>query len=490
MGARRRVLVALALMAACLLVYGQAVRFDFINYDDNSYVTENPAVRAGFTAASVRWAFTTIDYFYWQPLTWLSHILDVQIFGLKAGGHHLTSVLVHSVNAALAFVVLLGLTGAFWRSAAAAAIFALHPLRVESVAWVAERKDLLSGFWFLAALGLYVRYVKRPSRAGYYLVVVAFLAGLMSKPMVMTLPFLLLLLDWWPLKRRAFAEKLPLFGLAALSVFLTSIATGRLGAINWGASLTLEQRIANLLVSYVKYLELSFWPHDLTLLYPFRTAVPLGQAAAAAILLAAITGAVLWQARRRPYLIVGWLWFAFVLLPAAGVVQVGRQGMADRFTYLPHLGLAIAVVWGAADLLGSRAAIPLAVATLLLAVASLRQVPVWRDSVTAFTQAVAVTRDNPGAHHYLAAALDDRGRYDEALPHHAEAVRLEPSYFVAQCAYGAALERRGEFEPAIEHFEAALRYLPGYPDALRHLEAARKSLDLSKGSGLKLESGR
>jgi tetratricopeptide (TPR) repeat protein len=318
----------------------------------------------------------------------------------------------------------------------------------------------------------------------------AFVAGLMSKPMVMTLPFLLLLLDWWPLKRRAFAEKLPLFGLAALSVFLTSIATGRLGAINWGSSLSLGQRIANLLVSYVKYLELSVWPHDLALLYPFRTAVPVWQAAAAAILLAAITLAALSQARKRPYLIVGWLWFALVLFPAAGLVQVGRQGMADRFTYLPHLGLAIAVAWGAAELLGRRAMIAAVSAALLLALASLRQIPVWRDSITAFTQAVAVTRNNPAAHHYLAAALDDRGRLDEGLPHHAEAVRLEPSYFVAQCAYGTALERKGDLEPAIEHFQQALRYLPGYPDAQQHLEAARKALDLSKGSGLKLESGR
>jgi tetratricopeptide (TPR) repeat protein len=218
--------------------------------------------------------------------------------------------------------------------------------------------------------------------------------------------------------------------------------------------------------------------------------VPLWQAAAAAALLAAITLGALSQARKRPYLIVGWLWFAFVLLPAAGLVQVGRQGMADRFTYLPHLGLAIVVVWGMADWLGSRAVIPVAAAVVILAVASLRQMPVWRDSISAFTQAVGVTRDNPAAHHYLAAALDDRGRYDEALPHHAEAVRLEPSYFVGQCAYGAALERRGELELAIEHFETALRYLPGYPDAVQHLASARKSLDLSKGSGLKLESGR
>ncbi len=493
MDRRRRVLVALALAAACLLVYAQAARFQFINYDDNGYVTENPWVRAGFTAAGVRWAFTAVDYYYWQPLTWLSHMLDCQLFGLRPAGHHLTSVLFHIANTLLAFAVLLRLTGAFWRSAAAAAIFALHPLRIESVAWIAERKDLLSGFLFLAAIWCYLRYVERPSRARYYAVIGLFVLGLMAKPMVMTLPVVLLLLDWWPLGRRAFAEKLPLFALAALSIFVTSIGTARLGAINWGASVTIGQRISNTLVSYVRYLELSVWPHDLAILYPFRTAVPLWQAALAALLLAALTLAALWQARRRPYLAVGWLWFVAMLAPASGLVQVGRQGMADRFTYLPHIGLAMAAVWGVADLLAAhrRAAAALGVAApAALAVLTLLHIPVWRDSVTLFTRAVAATRDNSGAQHYLAAALDDQQRYAQALPHHAEAVRLEPSYFVAQCAYGAALDRHGDIKAAMEHYRQALRDYPDYPDARRLLEADQKKLDLSKASGLKLKEER
>jgi tetratricopeptide (TPR) repeat protein len=491
--ARQRLLIALALAVACLIVFGQAVRFDFINYDDNAYVTENPHVRAGLTWEGVHWAFTTIDYFYWQPLTWLSHMQDCQVFGVRPAGHHVMNVLLHTLNTLLLFAVLLRLTGAFWRSATATAIFALHPLRIESVAWIAERKDLLSAFFFLLAIWLYLRYVERPSRGRYYLVIGAFVLGLMSKPMVMMLPFLLLLLDWWPLKRRAFAEKAPMITLALLSSFLTSIATGRLGPINWGTSLSFAQKISNTLVSYVRYLELSFWPHDLAILYPFRTAVPIWQAAGAALLLALITLAALLQARRRPYLLFGWLWFTIALAPASGLVQVGRQGMADRFTYLPHIGLILAVVWGMAELLDAyrRAAAAIAItAAAVMAGVTLRHIPVWHDSVTLFANTVEVTSANPAAQHYLAAALDDRSRYAEALPHHAEAVRLDPSYFVAQCTYGAALERQGDLEGAAASFEAALRYFPNLPDTKKHLEELRKALDLSKASGLKLKSER
>jgi tetratricopeptide (TPR) repeat protein len=486
-------MVAVLLAAACLLVFGQAARFDFINYDDNGYVTDNAHVRAGLTWDGVRWAFTSIDYYYWQPLTWLSHMEDCQLFGLRPAGHHLKSLLFHTLNTLLLFAVLLRLTGALWRSATVAAIFALHPLRIESVVWIAERKDLLSGFLFLAAIWFYLRYIDRPSRGRYYFVVGTFILALMAKPMVMTLPFLLLLLDWWPLKRRAFAEKAPMIALAVLSSFVTSIATGRLGPINWGSSLSLWQKVSNTLVSYVRYLELSFWPHDLAVLYPFRTAVPWWQAAGAALLLAGITLAALTQAKRRPYLIVGWLWFAIALAPASGLVQVGRQGMADRFTYLPQIGLILAVVWAAAELLEAHRRIAATVAitaTVLFASISLRYMPMWRDSVTLFTNTVEVTSDNPAAQHYLAAALDDQKRYAEALPHHAEAVRLDPSYWVAQATYGAALERQGDLEGAVGRFQEALRYFPNYPDAKKHLEDDRKLLDLSKASGLKLKSER
>lgn len=470
---RRRRLVALALVAACLFVYGQAVSFGFLNFDDNGYVTENQWVRLGLTVAGVRWAFTAVDYYYWQPVTWLSHMIDCQMFGLRPGWHHLTSLLLHIANVLLLFGLLLRLTAAFWRSALVAAIFALHPTRIESVVWIAERKDLLGGFFFLAAIGCYLRYTERPSRGRYVLVIGAFVLGLMSKPMVMTLPVILLLLDWWPLRRRAFAEKLPMFMLAGFSSIITSIGTVRLGAINWGSSLSAGQRIANALISYVRYLELSFWPHGLAILYPFRTAVPAWQAALAALLLTVITGLALWQARRRPYLIVGWLWFTLGLFPASGVVtQVGWQGMADRFTYLPQIGLAIAVTWGAADLIGNRrraAALLSGAVVALFAIAAMRQAPVWRDSVTVFAHAVVVTDGNPAAQHYLAAALEERGRFDDAFRHHAEAARLEPYYPVMPFSYGVALERRGQAAAAIEQFQRVLVHFPNHLDAQRHI---------------------
>ena len=449
------------------------MNFAFLNFDDSGYVTNNQWVKLGVTAAGVRWAFTNVEDYYWQPLTWLSHMIDCQLFGVRPGWHHFTSLLFHIANTLLLFAVLLRLTAAFWRSALAAAIFALHPMRIESVVWVAERKDLLGGFFFLAAIWCYLSYTERPSRGRYFLVIAAFVLGLMSKPMVMTLPVILLLLDWWPLRRRAFAEKLPMFLLAGLSSFVTSIGTARLASINWGSSLSLGQRIANGLISYVRYLELSFWPHDLAILYPFRTAVPPWQTALAALLLAAITALALWQARRRPYLIVGWLWFALGLFPASGIVtQVGWQGMADRFTYLPQIGLTIAVIWGVADLLGThrRAAAALSgTIVALFAIAAMRQVPVWRDSVTVFAHAVVVTGRNPAAQHYLAAALDERGRFDEAFPHHAEAARLEPYYLIMPFSYGVALERRGQSAAAIEQFQRVLVHFPNHLDAQRHI---------------------
>jgi protein O-mannosyl-transferase len=488
---RRTLIVALALAAACIAVYAPAVRCEFLNYDDNGYITDNPTVRAGLTPNGVRWAFTELRWFYWQPLTWLSHMLDCQIFGLHPAGHHVVSIAFHIANVLLLLAILLRLTGAFWRSAAAAAIFGLHPLRAESVVWIAERKDLLSGVLFLGAIWLYLRYVERPSNARYGLVLLALVLGLMAKPMVMTLPVILLLLDWWPLKRRAFAEKAPMFFLALVSMFITSIGTASLGIINWGSSLTVGERIANTLVSYMRYLQLSIWPEKLAILYPFRLAVPLWESALAALLLAAITFAAAAQARRRPYLIVGWLWFALALAPASGITQVGRQGMADRFTYLPQIGLIIAAVWAAADLARNRRilACTLAVAAVTaFAVRTAAYVPVWQDSVTVFSNAIAVTAENSGAQHYLAAALDDRGRYAEALPHHAESVRIEPGYFVAHSAYGAALERQGDLAAARDQYQLALHSFPEFPDARNGLQRVQEKLDLSKASGFKLKS--
>ncbi|HUI55168.1 MAG TPA: tetratricopeptide repeat protein [Bryobacteraceae bacterium] len=496
MKTRRDTIICLLLVAACLMVFGRVMGFEFLNFDDNAIVSENPHVNAGFTRDGVVWALTEIDYFYWQPVTWFSHMLDCQLFGLRAGWHHAVSLLLHIANSVLVFLLFRRLTGAFWRSAVLAAVFAVHPLRIESVVWIAERKDVLSAFWFFVTVWAYVRYVDRPKARRYYLVLAVLAIGLMSKPMLMTAPFLLLLLDYWPLRRSAPAEKLPMFALSAVSLGITYIGTSRLAAINTGASIPLAQRVANALVSYVSYVELAFWPHDLAILYPYRHSIAPWKAVAAACLLAAITGSALWLGRRRRYLAVGWLWFVIGLVPAIGLVQVGRQAMADRFTYIPLIGLGIAVVWGCADLLGQhwRLAAALAAAVVVACgVASWRHVGVWHDSVTVFTDDLRVTQDNASPQHFLAMALEARGRFDEALPHHAEAVRIEPSYFLAQYDYGLALERRGDTADAAAHFAQAVRYFPTYHVAHYHLGLALARLsqpgDAAKEWRRALETG-
>jgi tetratricopeptide (TPR) repeat protein len=472
MTTRRSILVCIVLGILCIAVFSRVAHFEFINYDDNAYIAENPAVRDGFSRAGIVWAFTAIDYFYWQPLTWLSHMTDCQIFGLSPGWHHLVNLLFHIANSILVFLVFQRMTGAFWRSAILAALFAIHPLRIESVAWIAERKDVLSTFFFLAMLLAYARYAERPSRQRYWLVLGALALGLLSKPMLITAPVLLLLLDWWPLKRFAPREKLPLFVMALLCLLVTFVGVGRLSTINWGARVPLGHRISNTLVSYETYVGLALWPHRLALLYPFRLSIAWWQPLAAALLLAAITGAALALVRKRPYFIVGWLWFAIALLPPSGLLQSGRQAMADRFTYIPLIGLAMMIVWAAADLLAGRTRLAGVLATAAIAgygIAAWTQVAYWHDSFTLFSRTVAVTGENPGAQHFLAVALDERGRFDEAFPHHAEAVRIDPTYFVAQCAYGLALESRGQLSAAVEHFRQAVRYFPSYGEAHYHL---------------------
>jgi tetratricopeptide (TPR) repeat protein len=464
--------ICLGLAAACLVVYGAVLRHSFINFDDGVYVSDNPWVRSGFTRAGLVWAFTTVDVFYWQPLTWLSHMLDCQLFGLQAGWHHLTNLLLHAANSVLVFLVFRRLTGAFWRSAALAALFALHPLRVETVAWVAERNDVLSVFWFLVVLWVYHWHSRQPGAVRYLLFLAALVLGLMSKPTLVTAPVLLLLLDWWPLGRRAFEEKLPVLPLAALSSFITYVGVWKLGSVNWGATIPLPHRIANALISYAAYLELTFWPHDLALPYPYRMVIPWWQTAGAALLLAALTFAALWYGRQRRYLAVGWLWFVVGLIPAIGLVQVGRQGMADRFTYLPCLGLGIILIWGGAELLQKRRALAvsfLATALLGCAVASWRQVALWQNSITLFAHTVRVTRHNAQGERQLGMALLAEGRFAEALPHYAAAIQIEPSFFLAQNEYGIALEHQGNSEGAAKHFRAALQYWPQLEVARDHL---------------------
>ncbi len=457
----RVALICLALCAGVLLVYGQLAGAGFINFDDDAYVYQNPHVRAGLTRAGVVWAFTTFDFFYWAPLTWLSHMLDCRLFGLDAGRHHLTSVIWHLLNVLLVFLLFRRMTGAVWRSALVAALFALHPLRVESVSWIAERKDVMSGFWLLVTLWAYVRYTDKPSRARYGMVLLAMLMGLMSKPMLVTVPLLLLAIDYWPLRRRAIAEKLPMAMLAAFSALLTLIGQHRMGAM--AMQVSVPQRLANAVVSYARYLGKTVWPQDLAILYPYPKSIPAWEITAAGALVAGITMVVVRLRRSHPYLAAGWWWFAIGLLPTTGLVQVGRQPMADRFSYIPLLGLFAAAVWGVAGLLGRRTRFAATAAVIVLAgcgVRSWAQARTWHDSVTVFSHALLVVEPTATAHRNLGLALETRGDLAGALAHYDAAVRIDPANFVAHYNYGAALLAQGRLDEASRHLTETVRRCP------------------------------
>jgi len=463
--------IALAIVLAVAVAYAPVVRHGFVNFDDPDYVVENGYVRRGLTRAGLAWAFAGFHAANWHPLTWLSHMLDCQLFGLEAGAHHATSVLLHAGSALVLFAALFHMTAAPWRSGAVAALFALHPLRVESVAWISERKDVLAAFWWMVALYGYVRYAARPTWARYVAVLLAFVAGLLSKPMVMTLPFALLLLDVWPLRRlalgpRVWLEKLPLLALAAAASVVNLIAQQRGGAITPFAVHPLSARLANAILSYVAYLGMTLWPTRLAIFYPSRQVLPAWEVAAAALVLGAVTAAVARRARREPWLLVGWLWYLGTLVPVAGIIRAGDQAMADRFTYLPHVGLFITVVWGlgewTAGLRLFRILLP-AVAAVVLAgcVATTRvQLRHWRDSLALFGHALAVTKDNAVAHTNYGFALLEQGRTVEALDHFQRAVALRPRYAKARLNLGVGLGTLGRSDEAVAEYREAIRLDP------------------------------
>ncbi len=468
------------LLLAVALVFGQTVGYEFVNYDDNSYVYENPQVAQGLSARSIVWAFTSFHFSNWHPLTSLSHMLDCQLYGLQAGGHHLTSVLLHAGVAILLFLLLLRITGDLWPSAIVAAVFAIHPLRVESVAWVAERKDVLSGLFFMLTLWAYAGYARRPFSLGRYLtVVLLFALGLMAKPMLVTLPFVLLLLDYWPLRRiglplagisrRVVVEKLPLLALTAASCVATVIAQST-GVIAIDV-IPLPSRIANAVVSYMAYIGDLIYPVGLAVLYPYpESGLPIWKVAASSLAVAGIsTTALVWR-RRFPYLFVGWFWYVGTLVPVIGLVRVGLHSMADRYTYLPQIGLSIAVTWGAAQLVvswrhrfrmyGAAAAL----AVLVLMGLAWRQTSYWRDSETLWTHTLAHTTQNFLPHNNLGLVLAQRGQVDEAIAHFQKAVEIKPDYANAHQNLGVALEERGKFDAAIAQYRKALEFKPDYPD--------------------------
>ena len=483
--ARELTLVALALLAVVAFAYSPVIRNGFVYYDDPKYVTENPVVLDGLTGAGFAWALRTGTDANWFPLTWLSHMLDVEIFGTAAAGHHVTSVLLHIASTLLLLVVLYSTTRALWRSAFVAALFALHPLHVESVAWVAERKDVLSTFFLMLTLLAYTRYASRPSTGRYVLVALAFALGLMSKAMLVTLPFALLLIDFWPLRRfdkvpvrRLVMEKIPLLGLAVISSVITFIVQRRGGAVGGLDAFPLSSRIANALVAYVGYIEKTFWPSGLAAFYPYPQSISAAGVAAAIAILAAVTIVVIKFGRRFPYAPVGWLWYLGTLVPVIGIVQVGNQAMADRYTYIPLIGLFVILAWGIPDLLSRwnppKIALRVAGVAVLAACAALtfRQVSVWRNDASLWGNALAVTNDNYVAHNNLGRALVEDGKSEAGLVHYNEALRIRPTYATARTNVGVALTKIGKYDEAITNYREALRLKPDLPESHANLGAA------------------
>ena len=463
--------VCICIAALTWLVFGQTLWHDFINYDDPRYVYENTKITGGLSISGIGWAFTHIHSMNWHPLTTISHMLDCQLYGLKAGGHHFTNVLLHTLAAILLFLALRQMTGALWPSAFVAAVFTIHPLRVESVAWIAERKDVLSGVFFMLTMLAYSYYVRAPRVRRYLLVGFVFACGLMSKPMLVTMPFVLLLLDYWPFDRikgqlwKCVLEKIPLIALSAVSSILTFLA--QKGALGWTEQLPVVTRINNAIVSYIAYVWQMLWPARLAVFYPHpEHRLPLWVIISSLLLLVSITAIAIALRRQRPYLITGWLWYLGMLVPAIGLVQVGWQGRADRYTYLPQIGLYIAVTWAVTDLTASwrhQRTILRAVAILVIGVLSLRawvQTSYWRDSETLFRHALAVTVNNDVAENNLGIVFLGQGKVDEAISLLQAAVDLRPDNSPAQENLAKAFLKRGQVADALTHYQKLLELQP------------------------------
>jgi len=487
--------VCIFLAAMVWVVFGQTLGFGFVNFDDNLYIYENPIVLKGLTFPGILWAFTHFWAFNWHPLTWLSHMLDCQFYGLNAGGHHLTNVLLHAATVILLFLVLRRMTGCLWRSAFVAAVFAIHPLRVESVAWLAERKDVLSGLFFMLTLGAYVGYARHPwSPARYGLVVLLFALGLMCKPMLVTLPFVLLLLDYWPLNRlqantgnepvfrlarrqiprRLILEKLPLLGLTVASCVITIFAQARV--IQLSENLSLPLRLGNVLISCVAYMDQMFWPSGLAVLYPVTAGdVRIAGVALSLAVLAGISTGVIILHRRLPYLLTGWLWYLIMLVPVIGILQVGLQARADRYTYLPQIGLYLLLTWAAADLCAGwrhrRVLLAGGAATILVALifCARAQTAYWKNSESLWTHTLARTSNNYIAHYSLGKALFEQGNVDEAIAQYQKALQIKPDYADVHETLGNALLQKGNADEAITQYQAALQINPHNAGAFYNL---------------------
>jgi tetratricopeptide (TPR) repeat protein len=498
------IFVYAALTLSILLVFWQVRNFDFVNYDDNFYVYDNPHVLDGLTSDGIIWAFTTGYACFWHPVTWLSLMLDCQLFGPEPGGFHLVNVFIHIANTLLLFALLKKMTGSLWPSAFVAAAFALHPMHVESVAWITERKDVLSALFWMLTLLAYVGYVKRPAGFRYLVTIAIFVIGLMTKPMLVTLPFLMLLLDYWPLERFDFQpaktsdrrpgklssipdrrrilykiiiEKVPFLILAvvfSIIAFLTQKASGSIVDIK---TIPLTDRVGNALLSYATYIGKMFWPQNLTAHYPLNAAgsITLQQCMLYASLLLVISVFVIRFGRRQKYLPLGWFWFVGTLIPVIGLVQFAGSSYADRFTYIPYIGLFIMLAWGMPELaakwphrkiaLGTAAVIALTA----MGIGASTQAGYWRNSITLFSHAIEVTQNNALAHYNLGVAYGDIGRYQDAIETYQQAVRFRPDYAEAYCNLGGACDELGRHQDAVEAFRQAIRIKPDYAKAYYNL---------------------
>jgi protein O-mannosyl-transferase len=473
--AKQMLVVYFALTVVTLAVFWQVNQCDFINFDDDVYVTENIKIQSGNTLDGLRWAFGTTDAEFWHPLTWLSLMLDYKLYNLNAGGYHLTNLILHIMSVLLLFLLFNLMTGAIWRSAFVAALFALHPLRVESVAWVAERKDVLSAFFWMLTLFLYIHYTKKPVIRRYLLVLIFFACALMSKPMVVTLPVVMILLDYWPLGRFEskqgslilwqLREKIPLLVLSAVFSIITIYSQH---------SLPVEQsltfRIINAPVSFVAYLERIFWPHDLAVFYPLVNQLPAWQVLGTTLLIIVISAAIIIAVKRLPYLFTGWFWYAISILPVIGIIPVGDP-MADRYIYLPSIGIAIIVAWGVPSLIKSEEMrkiilFPAGIAVLvILSILTWQQCAYWKNSIELFSHSLQVTKNNYRVYHIRGVAYGKLDQYQRAIEDFNKAIELKPGYLTARYNRGVAYGKIGQYQRAIDEFNEAIRLNPDYAEA-------------------------
>ena len=491
LGVRRPFWICLILVVGTLSVYWQVIDFGFTNFDDDLYVFENNHVKDGLTLKGMEWSFKTTSGGNWHPLTWWSHMLDVDLHGMNAGRHHLTSVFFHIINTILIFLVIRKITGAEWRSGVVAALFAIHPLHVESVAWISERKDVLSTLFWMLTLWAYVWYLEQPSRQRYFITLILFVFGLMAKPMVVTLPFVLMLLDFWPLgriklgmKARCVKEKVPFIILSLVLSFVTVFSQQSSGAVRSLEIYSLTNRIANAMISYVMYIKQIIWPVDLAVLYPHPHIIEGWKFVIAFVVLAIVTLLVLRAMRRHPYLFVGWFWYIGTLVPVIGIIQVGSQAMADRYTYIPSLGLFVIVAWGGAELVSKHGIgktvfiTTTAVAFSILTILTGYQIQYWKDSISLFERTIEVTGNNYVAYNNLGISLAEKGRLAEAIHYYSKGLTVKPKYVKLHNNLGDALLRQGKIEAAMDHFKIALNIKPD--DAKAHFNMGKALSALGK----------